>query len=139
MFATPEEAEAAFYLAFQQADLGAMMRVWMDDDSVVCIHPNGPRLTGRPAVEKSWAEIFERGSPMRFEITEARYLHSEHLAIHSVHENISFGQRYRQQSLVLATNIYRKTADGWRMIIHHASPGQAVDVDTPEVELQTLH
>ena len=28
---------------------------------------------------------------------------------------------------VLATNVYHKTAQGWRMVAHHASPGAAQD------------
>jgi ketosteroid isomerase-like protein len=29
---------------------------------------------------------------------------------------------------VLATNVYLKTAQGWRLVLHHASPGS---VDQP--------
>jgi hypothetical protein len=39
---------------------------------------------------------------------------------------------------VLATNVYIKTAEGWRMVVHHASPGSvgerpAVVGETPPV------
>jgi ketosteroid isomerase-like protein len=27
------------------------------------------------------------------------------------------------QGYVLATNVYHKTPQGWRMVVHHASPG----------------
>jgi ketosteroid isomerase-like protein len=36
-----------------------------------------------------------------------------------------------QQAWVVATNVYAKTAQGWRMVAHHASPGlrtEPVDV-----------
>ncbi|MDX1433824.1 MAG: nuclear transport factor 2 family protein, partial [Gammaproteobacteria bacterium] len=68
-FTTPEDAEAAFYDAFQRLDLEAMMRVWADEETIVCVHPMGPRLGGRAAVAQSWREIFAGGSPMRFELT----------------------------------------------------------------------
>jgi len=29
---------------------------------------------------------------------------------------------------VIATNVYLKTAQGWRMVAHHASPGTASEV-----------
>jgi ketosteroid isomerase-like protein len=33
-----------------------------------------------------------------------------------------------QSAWVLATNVYVKTAQGWRLAAHHASPGLAPDV-----------
>ena len=30
-----------------------------------------------------------------------------------------------KHAFVLATNVYHKTAQGWRMVAHHASPGTA--------------
>ena len=41
MFATPEEAEHAFYEALEQGDTVRLMQVWADDEEVVCIHPGG--------------------------------------------------------------------------------------------------
>jgi hypothetical protein len=37
---------------------------------------------------------------------------------------------------VIATNIYHRTAQGWRMVAHHASPGTPSDIqeiDSPQV------
>jgi len=31
------------------------------------------------------------------------------------------------QAVVMATNVYHKTPEGWRMVAHHASPGVAPD------------
>ena len=53
MFATPDEAETAFYTAFANTDLDAMMLVWLDSDAVTCIHPVGPRISGHQAVRAS--------------------------------------------------------------------------------------
>ena len=61
-FATPQEAEDAFYRAFAVADVDAMMAVWAEDDAVTCIHPAGPRLDGRPAIRHSWQAIFHQAS-----------------------------------------------------------------------------
>ena len=56
-FQTPDEAEAAFYKAFEQGDLEAMMAVWMDGE-IVCIHPMGTLLTGTQAVRTGWQQLF---------------------------------------------------------------------------------
>jgi ketosteroid isomerase-like protein len=58
-YETSRDAERAFYAAFRQANLEEMMQVWADDDSIMCIHPMGPRLDGRAAVTRSWS----RSSP----------------------------------------------------------------------------
>jgi len=137
-YATPHDAETAFYEAFQRADIEAMMQVWADDESVVCIHPMGPRLSGREAVAASWEQIFAGATPMRFEITEVEYTQDEALSVHCVFENITHGLQLSQRSLVLATNVYKATDAGWRMILHHASPG-APPEEPEESEAQTLH
>jgi ketosteroid isomerase-like protein len=43
------------------------------------------------------------------------------------------------QAYVLATNVYHKTAQGWRLVVHHASPG--TQGETPEISQppQVLH
>ena len=50
--ASAEQAEAAFYRAFEKADLGAMMAVWAEDEEILCIHPGGQRLIGMDAVRE---------------------------------------------------------------------------------------
>lgn len=131
-FATPEAAEAAFYDAFERADLGAMMSVWADDESIVCIHPMGPRLLGRHAVENSWRGILAGGPSMRFHITDLHATHHALVAVRCVHENILHGAQFSQRSVMIATNIYQLTDHGWRIILHHASPSLAGPPASPE-------
>jgi len=40
---------------------------------------------------------------------------------------------------VIATNVYLKTALGWRLVLHHASPGSAGDVQELVADAGTLH
>ena len=134
---TPEEAEHAFYVAFQAADLAAMMQVWADDDAVACIHPLGPRLQGRAAVEQGWREMFQAGTPLRFEVVQSQRTHGQLLAVHCVRELIYFGPQLRRRTEILATNVYRKTPDGWRMLLHHGSPVEASEVSG--ADQGTLH
>ena len=60
-FATPQDAEAAFYDAIERADLDAMVAIWAEDEEVVCTHPNGERLSGFAAVRESWRQVFSVG------------------------------------------------------------------------------
>lgn len=136
--ATSRDAERAFYDAFERADVDEMMRVWADDDTIICIHPMGPRLEGRQAVAQSWRQIFAGGAHMRFELSEVACTLDGDIAVHCVYEKIRHGPRLAQRSVVLATNIYASTDRGWRMIVHHASPGTPLPAPGREPQA-TLH
>jgi ketosteroid isomerase-like protein len=45
----------------------------------------------------------------------------------------------RQQAFVIATNVYHKTPQGWRMVAHHTSPGTQHDAADVGVKAQVLH
>jgi ketosteroid isomerase-like protein len=40
---------------------------------------------------------------------------------------------------VIATNVYHKTPQGWRMVAHHASPGTPKDAADVGVKPTVLH
>ena len=55
-------------------------------------------------------------------------------------ENIDHGPGFAQRSLVIATNMYRRAEDGWRMIAHHASPGTVAPIEAVNAgDGQVLH
>ena len=122
IFPTAQDAENAFYEALERCDLDGMMAVWAEDEDIVCVHPAGPRLTGQDQVRESWARIFSSGPRARVHITNQVAISAMMLAVHSVHENFSIEGDARAQVPVIATNVYLRTAAGWRMIVHHASP-----------------
>lgn len=117
-----EQAEDAFYRAFQARDLQAMMAVWSDEDDIVCIHPQGPRLEGYEKIRDSWEQILENSPPMQFQLSKLRCIGSGSMSVRYVNENIYLPQGEQPQFTILATNIYRLTGKGWRIILHHASP-----------------
>lgn len=120
VFTTPEDVEDAFYKAFETANMEAMMNVWLDADYVECIHPMSHRLMGIDAIRDSWQEIFRNSAEIQFETIETRQIKHKDLAIHVVNENLRV--KGKQPIQILATNIYEMTPQGWRMILHHASP-----------------
>ena len=122
MFPTPDEAEAAFYTAFANSDLDAMMAVWLDSDVITCVHPVGPRISGHQAVRASWQEIFRSGGGLRFRLADVSRTQDALLSIHLLHEFISVPGESGERPPAVATNIYQLTQGGWRMILHHASP-----------------
>jgi uncharacterized protein (TIGR02246 family) len=136
---TPDEVEAQFYEALQQGDIQRLMAVWADDDEVVCVHPGGPRVIGTAAIRASFEAIFAGGAiPVRPE--QVRRLHMLASALHHLVERIEVATNEGVQTAwVLATNVYVKTAQGWRLVAHHASPGMAHEAPTLGDAPSTLH
>ena len=125
IFPSAQDAETAFYEALERCDLDGMMAVWAEDEDIVCVHPTGPRLTGQDQVRESWARMFSGGPRARVHITQQVAISGMMLAVHSVQENFALEGESRSDAPplpIVATNVYLRTAAGWRMIVHHASP-----------------
>ncbi len=134
---TADDVEAAFYEAMQSADIEKLMACWADEDEVVCVHPGGPRLVGAGAIRAAFEAMFGNGS-IRAWPQQVRKIESLTSVVHNVLERIEvMTESGPAQALVLATNVYHRTGQGWRMVAHHASPGtqsEAQEVnDTPHM------
>src|SRR5712671_3815193 len=106
LFPTPDDAETAFYDAFERADVAAMMAVWAESDDIVCIHPQGPRLAGFEAVRESWAQIFAGGAQLRVRTTEERRFDGQTLAVHNVIELVAAPGGESEPTHVMASNVF---------------------------------
>lgn len=135
----PDEVEAQFYEALQQADLELLMTLWGDDDEVACVHPNGARVVGPAAIRASFEAIFA-GGPVVAQPASVRRLTSLGHAVHHVDERVMVRTPDGfTEAWVHTTHVFAKTAQGWRLVLHHASPasdaGPAVAAEGPS----TLH
>ena len=143
LFSTPQDAEAAFYDALQRADLDAMMEVWSEDEEVSCIHPGGPRVTGYEQVRENWAQIFKSGQRMQVHLSDQVVVSGMMISLHSLHENILVpgAQGGGARSIVVTSNVYLRSAGGWRMVLHHAShaPAPVVRREVPVESPKVLH
>ena len=116
------EANARFYRAFEALDVAAMDEAWAHGEHVKCVHPGWPLLTGWDAVRESWARIFENTEEMRFTLSDVRASACGDLAWVTCTENIfSEVQGRLAVTSVLATNLFERGPDGWRLVHHHAS------------------
>lgn len=123
VFATAEAAEEAFYDAMQRGDLAGMMELWADDDDAVCVHPSGTRLVGLRAIRASFEEIFAQGGvdvrPSRPNVQQGATV-----AVHNLIEKVVVSGRQGSRVVeCVTTNVYLKGAAGWRIVLHHSSPG----------------
>jgi len=112
------EVEAAFYEALNRADVEALMLLWADDEEIVCIHPGGPRLHGHAAIQASWEAILERGG-LNIRPSQLHETHNLMASVHTVVEGVTSSGT--EPAHLVATNVYIKTPQGWRIVLHHVS------------------
>ncbi len=130
-----DEVEAAFYEALQAGDLERLMACWANEEDIICVHPGGPRLIGAVAIRNSFEIMFSHG-PIRSFPERLHKLETITSAVHNLIERVEiFTAEGAQIAFVTSTNVYMRTAEGWRMVAHHASPGTPPeihsDIDAP--------
>jgi ketosteroid isomerase-like protein len=99
----------------------------------------GPRLQGVRQVRESWRQIFNSNVQLRFRIAGVHRLYQDNLAFHIVYEHITvIGAKEQPAQPIIATNIYRRQKQGWRLVVHHASPGPVIG-DNHQKSADHLH
>ncbi len=137
--ASPDEMEQQFYEALQHGDIERLMSIWADDDEIACVHPGGPRLVGPQAIRASFDNMFSNG-PIHAEPAHVRHVRTHSTSVHSVVERIRvMSDEGLQTAWVLATNVYIKTGLGWRLVVHHASPGSTREMQEIAESASVLH
>ena len=140
MGGTPDEVETSFYEALKQGDIDRLMECWAEEDEVVCVHPGGHRIVGLAAIRATFESLFSNGGSVHAQPEHIRRVEAMGSAVHSVLERVQVLTPEGAASVyVTATNVYHRTAQGWRLVLHHASPG--VEGEPQEIRQfpQTLH
>lgn len=130
-----EAANAGLYRAIETGDLDLMEAVW-DSGDVVCVHPGADVLRGRGAVLRGWAAVMVASEYMQFFLTDVHVDVAGETAVVTCTENVLTGHEEDQTSFragrAVATNVFRRRAGGWRLVLHHASPVLVGGFDAPE-------
>ncbi|MEV0257979.1 nuclear transport factor 2 family protein [Streptomyces sp. NPDC050732] len=112
-------------------------------DAVSCVHPGWPVLTGRGEVLRSYALIMANTEYIQFFLTDLKVGVAGDTALVTCTENILSGGPPPEGGgelgplvgqLVVATNVFRRTPDGWKLWSHHASPVLAETDDEEDDE-----
>ncbi|MEU1279348.1 nuclear transport factor 2 family protein [Streptomyces sp. NPDC005805] len=138
-----EKANTAFYEAMERGDFDRLSELWLDE-GISCVHPGWPVLSGRGEVLRSYALIMANTEYIQFFLTDVKVSVAGDTALVTCTENILSGGPAEEAGelgplvgqLVVATNVFRRTPDGWRVWSHHGSPVLAEtdsdeDEDTP--------
>jgi ketosteroid isomerase-like protein len=129
------ELNEDLYAAFESADLDQMDGLWARGElspSVSCVHPGWPLLRGREEVMRSWAMIMANTEYIQFVITDVELSLAGDVAVLTCVENIITAGDEDEDGRSdpttfagakgVATNVFRRTGDGWRLWVRHGSP-----------------
>jgi ketosteroid isomerase-like protein len=142
-----DDANRAFYEAMERGDFEELTSLWLapedvayaedadpddaEDTSISCVHPGWPVLTGRGEVLRSYALIMANTEYIQFFLTDVQISVVADTALVTCTENILSGGPAPRDGeelgplvgqRVVATNVFRRTRDGWKLWSHHASP-----------------
>ncbi|MFI7006118.1 nuclear transport factor 2 family protein [Streptomyces sp. NPDC050145] len=156
-----DDANRAFYEALERGDFEELTSLWLapedvayaedadpddaEDTSISCVHPGWPVLTGRGEVLRSYALIMANTEYIQFFLTDLHISVVADTALVTCTENIlsggpapkggeELGPLVGQR--VVATNVFRRTRDGWKLWSHHASPVLADSDDESDLDAE---
>ncbi len=122
-------ANQAFYRAFASGNIAAMESVWAEGEGIACAHPGWRLLIGREPVLKSWRDILS-GSPPAIACRAPMVLFAGEACAVLCYEELD-------NSVMLATNLFRLEEGQWKLFHHHAGPCReapfqpAAEADSP--------
>jgi ketosteroid isomerase-like protein len=142
--AAVEQANTAFYEAMERGDLDELSGLWLPGEhlTVSCVHPGWPVLSGRGEVLRSYALIMANTEYIQFFLTDVGVSMTGDTALVTCTENILSGGPAEDGGelgplvgqLVVATNVFRRTEQGWKLWSHHGSPVLTESEDEDEDE-----
>ena len=126
-------ANQSLYDAFETGDADLMAALWLDGpdaSTVSCVHPGWSPLHGRETVLRSWTMIMANTSFIQFVLTDVEVTVAGEVAVVTCGENMLTGLDDVTGGDIgglaggraVATNVFRRTPEGWRLWVHHASP-----------------
>ena len=126
------KASAQFYAALTSmlnGDAAPLADIWSHSTAVTTMHPIGGRQVGWREVRESWEQVAKISSEGRVKLADQIIQVAGDLGYEVGVEQGQF--KLAGQSLDIAarvTNIYRREADGWK-IVHHHTDVSSVMVD----------
>lgn len=126
------QANAAFYQAFASGDFKAMDALWAKDESISCLHPGWPPVTGPDKVMAAWRAILEKPPTPPIQCLKPQAALFDGFGRVLCHEAIG-------RIHLVATNLFVRRNGRWRMIHHQAGACERGLGDVHESSVRTVH
>lgn len=125
MLGSASDLETAFYAALSAGDIEAMMKIWSEDEEIICILPNLPYSQGHIAVRDMWETLFNLGK-FKAHILVTHTFDNLLTAVHTllIHIQLTTANGETQSFNLHTTQVYLKSEQGWRMSLYHATVAQ---------------
>jgi len=120
-FATPQQAEDAFYDALEERNDALMMRVWDDSPDIALLLPMQPFIHGGQ-VRNVIRDLLRSDVPLDIQVRHLHWVEIGDVAIHYVEERNNADGPPGGVPPLFATNVFRRRGDGWVMILHQNAP-----------------
>lgn len=126
-----EQVNASLYAAWEDADVDALEQLWDTADDISCVHPGSPVFSGRRDVLRSWTALLANSGYLQFVLSNVEIRLEGEVAVVTCEENI-LADVSPTDGLVggtaVATNVFRRRDDRWRLWVHHSSPVATAEV-----------
>lgn len=124
------QASRQFYAALNHmanGDAGPMSGIWSHSPTVSTMHPIGGREVGWDEVKGPWQQVASIASGGQITLDGQLIQVSGDLAYEVGNEKGEFTLGGEKMSVDLrVTNVYRREADGWRIVHHHTDISPAM-------------
>lgn len=137
-FASPEDLEQAFYDRITAGDAESLMRLWSEEEEILCVHPTGVRIAGLLPIGESWRAIFA-STRLRVQAERVIAWQSSVVAIHHLSETLFVGEDPSPHGPLHVTHVYVRGAHGWRLVSRHASAADDGQQAMADPAPRTLH
>ena len=124
LFHNADEVADAWREALRNRDVKAALDIWLDDDSITCVLPEGHRLSGHAEIRKGLERLLSK-QPLFLEPIACAAIYDTTEAVHLRADQVE-AEFFLNITLVLLQD-----SQGWRIAHLHASRSTEDTFDAP--------
>lgn len=132
LFEAAEDTLEAFRDAMKRRDTEAVLRLWLDEDSVSCVLPDGQRVVGLERLRAVFTTLLEN-QPVWIESVGIESTSTLGVSVFQATEAMRFDLDAVEADLyVHTTYVLMQNHEGWRFSHIHCSPASETQLVSPD-------